>query len=232
VRLNAGENFSYYKSFHSFTAHMEELSIKDKILQGAEELFMRFGIRSVSMDDLARHLGMSKKTLYLHVPDKDELVLMVARSYMEKNRVLTENIRKGAKNPIDELARISSCIRSAMDSLNPSLLFDLQKFHQRAWNAWLEFKRGYLRDSIVRLLRQGMEQGYIREDIDPEVMASMRIELVQLAFNSDLFSGNRYTLSELQEQLYDHFVYGLVTEKGRKLYQKYKAQVNQSPTIL
>lgn len=176
---------------------MEELSIKDKILQGAEELFMRFGIRSVSMDDLARHLGMSKKTLYLHVPDKDELVLMVARSYMEKNRVLTENIRKGAKNPIDELARISSCIRSAMDSLNPSLLFDLQKFHQRAWNAWLEFKRGYLRDSIVRLLRQGMEQGYIREDIDPEVMASMRIELVQLAFNSDLFSGNRYTLSEL-----------------------------------
>lgn len=206
--------------------------MKEKILRGAEELFMRFGIRSVSMDDLARHLGVSKKTLYQHVPDKDELVLMVARSHMEKNKALTETIRKEAKNPIEELARISSCIRSAMESLNPSLLFDLQKFHQRAWNAWLDFKRGYLRESIVRLLQQGMDQGYIREDIDPEVMASMRIEMVQLAFNSELFSGNRFSLSELQEQLYDHFVYGLVTEKGRKLYQKYKSQVNQSVTIL
>lgn len=206
--------------------------MKDKILRGAEELFMRFGIRSVSMDDLARHLGMSKKTLYQHVPDKDELVLMVARAHMERNKALTESIRREARNPIEELARISTCIRSAMESLNPSLLFDLQKFHQRAWNAWLEFKRGYLRESIVRLLRKGMEEGYIREDIDPEVMASMRIEMVQLAFNSELFSGNRFSLSELQEQLYDHFVYGLVTDKGRKLYQKYKSQVNQSITIL
>lgn len=206
--------------------------MKDKILRGAEELFMRFGIRSVSMDDLARHLGMSKKTLYQHVPDKDELVLMVARAHMERNKALTESIRREARNPIEELARISTCIRSAMESLNPSLLFDLQKFHQRAWNAWLEFKRGYLRESIVRLLRKGMEEGYIREDIDPEVMASMRIEMVQLAFNSELFSGDRFSLSELQEQLYDHFVYGLVTDKGRKLYQKYKSQVNQSITIL
>lgn len=206
--------------------------MKDKILRGAEELFMRFGIRSVSMDDLARHLGMSKKTLYQHVPDKDELVLMVARAHMERSKALTESIRREARNPIEELARISTCIRSAMESLNPSLLFDLQKFHQRAWNAWLEFKRGYLRESIVRLLRKGMEEGYIREDIDPEVMASMRIEMVQLAFNSELFSGNRFSLSELQEQLYDHFVYGLVTDKGRKLYQKYKSQVNQSITIL
>lgn len=211
---------------------MEENAVKEKILTGAEELFMRFGIRSLSMDDLARHLGMSKKTLYQHVPDKDELVLLVARSLIERNKALAESIRKEARNPVEELAKISTCIRSAMESLNPSVLFDLQKFHHRAWNAWLDFKRGYLRESIVRLLKQGIEQGYIREDIDPEVMASMRIELVQLAFNSELFSGNRYSLSDLQEQLYDHFVYGLVTDKGRKLYQKYKSQTNQSITIL
>ncbi|MCS6972960.1 MAG: TetR/AcrR family transcriptional regulator [Cyclobacteriaceae bacterium] len=211
---------------------MEENAVKEKILSGAEELFMRFGIRSLSMDDLARHLGMSKKTLYQHVPDKDELVLLVARSLIDRNKALAESIRKEARNPVEELAKISTCIRSAMESLNPSVLFDLQKFHQRAWNAWLDFKRGYLRESIVRLLKQGIEQGYIREDIDPEVMASMRIELVQLAFNSELFSGNRYSLSDLQEQLYDHFVYGLVTDKGRKLYQKYKSQTNQSITIL
>ncbi|MCX7637753.1 MAG: TetR/AcrR family transcriptional regulator [Cyclobacteriaceae bacterium] len=211
---------------------MEENAVKEKILSGAEELFMRFGIRSLSMDDLARHLGMSKKTLYQHVPDKDELVLLVARSLIDRNKALAESIRKEARNPVEELAKISTCIRSAMESLNPSVLFDLQKFHQRAWNAWLDFKRGYLRESIVRLLKQGIEEGYIREDIDPEVMASMRIELVQLAFNSELFSGNRYSLSDLQEQLYDHFVYGLVTDKGRKLYQKYKSQTNQSITIL
>ncbi|NOT76857.1 MAG: helix-turn-helix transcriptional regulator [Cyclobacteriaceae bacterium] len=63
VKGNYG-NFGYHNSFHSFAINMEDKDIKDRILQGATELFMRYGIRSVSMDDVARHLSMSKKTLY------------------------------------------------------------------------------------------------------------------------------------------------------------------------
>jgi len=201
---------------------MEETAIKEKILKGSEELFMRYGVRSISMDDIARHLGISKKTLYQHFADKDELVLKVSRGHLERNITQFDSIRNEAKNPIEELAMISVCMKQNMESLNPTLLFDLQKFHPKAWSEWIAFKGKYLRESIVRNLNQGIAEGYIRADINPEIMAAMRIELVQLAFNPDIFPVNRFRLAEVQAQIFDHFVYGLVTDKGKKLYQKLK----------
>ncbi|MFN3840902.1 MAG: TetR/AcrR family transcriptional regulator [Cyclobacteriaceae bacterium] len=206
---------------------MDEIDVKDKILKGTEELFMRYGVRSISMDDIARHLGVSKKTLYQHFADKDELVLMVSRSHLERNITQFDGIRDESKNPIEELARISVCMKQNMESMNPTLLFDLQKFHPKAWNEWISFKRKYLRDSIVRNLSQGIADGYFRPEVNPEIMAAMRIELVQLAFNNDIFPPSRFKLAEVQEHIFDHFVFGLVTEKGRKLYQKLKETIYQ-----
>lgn len=207
---------------------MEEKDIKDKILKGAEDLFMRYGVRSISMDDIARHLGVSKKTLYQHFADKDELVLMVSRGHLERNIAQFDGIRDESKNPIEELARISVCLKQSMEALNPTLLFDLQKFHPKAWSEWINFKGKYLRESIVRNLNQGIADGYIRPEVNTEIMAAVRIELVQLAFNPDIFPLNRFRLAQVQEQIFDHFVFGLVTEKGRKLYQKLK-DINYQP---
>jgi len=209
---------------------MEETAIKEKILKGSEELFMRYGVRSISMDDIARHLGISKKTLYQHFADKDELVLKVSRGHLERNITQFNSIRNEAKNPIEELAMISVCMKQNMESLNPTLLFDLQKFHPKAWSEWIAFKGKYLRESIVRNLSQGIAEGYIRADINPEIMAAMRIELVQLAFNPEIFPVNRFRLAEVQAQIFDHFVYGLVTDKGKKLYQKLKDMTYQLTT--
>lgn len=209
---------------------MEEQEVKDKILKGAEELFMRYGIRSISMDDIARHLSVSKKTLYQHFSDKDELVLMVSRGHLERNREEFDAIETTAKNPIEELAQLSVCMKANMESMNPSLLFDLQKFHSKAWAEWIEFKGKYLRESIVRNLTAGIKEGYIRPEINPEIMAAMRMELVQIGFNNDVFPPSNFKLAEVQDQMFDHFVFGLVTDKGRKLYMKYK-ELNQQPSI-
>lgn len=209
---------------------MEESDIKEKILKGSEELFMRYGVRSISMDDIARHLGVSKKTLYQHFADKDELVLMVSRGHLERNIIQFDGIRDEAKNPIEELAKISVCMKQNMETLNPTLLYDLQKFHPKAWSEWINFKGKYLRESIVRNLNQGIADGYIRPDVNPEIMAATRIELVQLAFNNDIFPPSRFRLAEVQEQIFDHFVFGLVTEKGKKLYQKLKVNYQPSAT--
>ena len=84
VKGNIG-NFYNIKRFHSFTP-MEETDYKEKLLKGADELFMKYGLRSVSMDDIARHLGVSKKTIYQHFADKDEVVVSVAKSLMAKQK--------------------------------------------------------------------------------------------------------------------------------------------------
>lgn len=201
---------------------MEESDVRKKILKGAESLFMKYGVRSISMDDIARHLSVSKKTLYQHFEDKEDIVTMASQSHVEAMSQQFEEIRLSSKNSIDELAKISVCLKQNTEEINPSLLFDLRKYHPRAWAVWLNHKNKFVRDSVVRNLKQGIEEGYFRTEINMEVIATIRLELVQLPFDEEVFPPSQFKLAEVQVQIFDHFVYGLLTEKGRKLYQKYK----------
>jgi TetR/AcrR family transcriptional regulator, cholesterol catabolism regulator len=205
---------------------MVELDIKEKILKGAEELFTKYGVRSISMDDIARHLAVSKKTLYQHFADKEDIVTMSCKAHLERHAGEFEEIKATAKNAIEELAKISVFLKRSMADMNPSLLFDLQKYHPRAWKEWVKHKNEFIRSSVVRNIKQGIEEGYFRADINPEIIAAVRLELVQIAFDEDIFPREQFRLPEVQMQIFDHFVYGLATDKGRKLYQKYK-EVNQ-----
>lgn len=205
-----------------------EDEIKNRILTGAEELFMKYGVRSVSMDDIARHLSVSKKTLYQYFIDKDEIVMKVAEGRMERDKRQHDALRAAARNAIEELVKLSVCLKQDFQKMNPAMLFDLQKYHPKAWTLWVEYKQGHIKDSIVRNLRQGMEEGNFRSDINVEVMAAARLELVQLTFDDRVFPSDKFNLAEVNQQLFDHFVLGLLTDKGRKAYEKYKQQLTNT----
>ena len=209
---------------------MEELHIKEKIQRGAEELFMRYGVRSISMDDIARHLSVSKKTLYQHFADKEDIVTVACQGHLDRHVCDFENIRQTSRNAIDELVQLSVCLKRNMQDMNPSLLFDLQKYHPKAWRVWLEHKNKFIRESVVRNLKQGICEKYFRPEIDPEVIASVRLEMVQLAFNDEIFPREKFRLADVQMQIFEHFVFGLLTDKGRKLYLKCK-QENKVKTL-
>jgi AcrR family transcriptional regulator len=207
---------------------MEETNIKEKIQKGAEDLFMRYGVRSISMDDIARHLAVSKKTLYQHFTDKEDIVTVTCKAHLDRNAMEFQSIRDSAKNALEELAQLSVCLKRNMQDMNPSLLFDLQKYHPKAWDVWLNHKNKFIRESVVRNLKQGIKEGYFRPDLDPEVIAAVRLEMVQLAFNEEIFPRERFKLPDVQMQIFDHFVFGLLTEKGRKLYLKFKENKQQT----
>jgi AcrR family transcriptional regulator len=212
---------------------MEDINIKEKILKGAEDLFTRYGVRSISMDDIARHLSVSKKTLYQHFTDKEDIVTMTCKAHLERNNKEFDEIRDSAGNAIEELANLSICLKKNMEEINPSLLFDLQKYHPKAWSVWLNHKNKTIRESVARNLKQGIEEGYYRPELKTKVLAAMRLELVQMAFDEQIFPREAFSVAEVQMELFDHFVYGVVTEKGRKLYQKYKDRVNNhQPTTI
>lgn len=207
---------------------MEEKDIKERILKGAMELFLKYGVRSVSMDDIARHLSVSKKTLYQYFADKDEIVSKVAEFHLLHEKANYDAIRLSAENAIDELVKISTCIKQSLQRMNPSLLFDLQKYHPHAWNAWLGHKHKYMGESIIRNLKQGVSEGYFRPEINPEILSKARIELVQITFDEVVFPKDRFNLAEVNLQLFEHFVYGVLTDKGRKAYEKYKQQLTSN----
>lgn len=211
---------------------MEELDVKGKILKGAEELFTKYGVRSISMDDIARHLSVSKKTLYQHFADKEDIVTLACQAHIDRHVIEFEQIRKTADNAVDELAKLSISLKRNMQNMNPSLLFDLKKYHPRAWNVWVNHKNKFIHTSVVRNLKQGIEEGYFRREIDPEVIGAVRLEMIQLAFDEDIFPRERFRLPDVHAQMFDYFVYGLVTEKGRKLYQKYKGVKKHQPSTI
>ena len=201
---------------------LEQLDIKKKILKAAENLFMKYGVRSISMDDISRHLSVSKKTLYQHFEDKEDIVSMTCQAHIDSRVNQFLEITRTAKNAIDELAKISVCLKQNTEDTNPSLLFDLQKYHPKAWSVWINHKTKFIRESVMRNLKQGIDEGYYRPELNVEIIASMRIELVQLPFDDNVFPASRFRIAEVQMHIFDHFVYGIVTDKGRKLYQKYK----------
>jgi len=211
---------------------MEEIDIKEKILKGAEDLFTRYGVRSISMDDIARHLSVSKKTLYQHFADKEDIVTMACTNHIARTTAEINEIQQTSKNAIEELARLSVCLKRNMEDMNPSLLFDLQKYHPKAWAVWVNHKNKSIRHSVERNIKQGIEEGYFRAEINEKVIAAVRIELIQLVFNEDIFPREQFRLPEVQMQVFDHFVFGLATEKGRKLYLKYKEVNNHQPSTI
>ena len=205
---------------------MDEL--KDKIIEGAQTLFIQYGIRSVSMDDVARALSMSKKTLYQHFSNKNELVTNAVEDYMKGEMAEFSEIQKISNNAIEELFNLSKCMRAHVFKINPSMLYDLQKYHAEAWAIFQRFKNRFLKDQLMDNMNNGIAEGYYRKDIDPRVIAILRLETVQLPFNDQIFPRTEFNFLEVQMQLFDHFVYGILSDKGKELYTEYQSKATNS----
>jgi TetR/AcrR family transcriptional regulator, cholesterol catabolism regulator len=197
------------------------MSTEGKIIAGAGELFHKYGIRSVSMDDIARHLSISKKTIYQFYKDKDEIVTLSLKAHMDHEKIGYADIFNNSRNAIEELAMVSKCMREDFKEMNPSLLFDMQKYHPNAWKLWMDFKNEYIKNQVVDNLKKGIAEGFYRKEIDPETIAIFRVEQVQIAFDGTIFPTNKFNFKEVQMCLLDHFVHGIVTEKGKALYVQY-----------
>lgn len=197
---------------------------KERILVRAHELFNKYGIRSVSMDDIAAQLGMSKKTLYQYFVDKEELVGACFSIVMEQHRSQCTADQKRADNPIHEIFLALDMTQEVFAEMNPSVLYDMEKYHPAAFKKFHEFKYAFLYGVIKSNLERGVQDDLYRAEIDVDVLARLRIESVMLPFNTDIFPNNRTQLIHIEQQLFEHFLYGLATAKGQKLIQKYKNQ--------
>jgi TetR/AcrR family transcriptional regulator, cholesterol catabolism regulator len=197
------------------------VEIKERILIKSQELYFTRGIRSVTMDDIATELGISKKTIYHHFADKGTLVEESTIYFLQKEKCQEEKIFQQSKNPIDEIILNTQMMREMLGNINPSIFHDLQKFYPKVWGHYLEHKEKF-KDDVYRNLMQGIKDGYYREDIQPAVMAKLRIESVDMAFNQEIFPSKEFNILDVQLAFIDHFIRGLVTEKGLKAYEAIK----------
>lgn len=194
---------------------------------------LQYGIRTVTMDDISRDLGISKKTIYQYFRDKKDMVNTIAQMHLEieKNRFL--GAEDESLDSVHELILVSQCLRESMKDMKMNVLNDLQKFYPEAWNMYEQFKRETMMCSIVKTIKKGQEEGYFRASLDAELMAIIRIEQVQaFILNQNLYPKDKYTLAEVQMQVFDHFMHGLFTIEGHQLFNQYtKEKLKQNETF-
>jgi TetR/AcrR family transcriptional regulator, cholesterol catabolism regulator len=200
------------------------MEAKERILVKSHELFNRYGIRSVSMDDIAAQLGMSKKTLYQYYTDKDDLVNAVFDTVLVTNKSqCTDCIRQG-ENAIHEVFLSFDMVEEMLKNMNPSVMFDMQKYHPSAFKKFDDFRNGFLYKVIKANLERGIREELYRQEIDTEILSRYRLHSVLLSFSQEVFPSNKSNLAYIEQQLLESFLFGLATPKGQKLIQKYKNQ--------
>lgn len=207
------------------------MDVKDRIRDSARELFRRYGIRSVSMDDIATHLAMSKKTIYQFYADKDELVDAVVDNevkHMQDECVLTQ---KSAGDAVEEVFLTLAMAQVQLSSINPVLLFDMQKFHPRAFQKFMAHKNEFLLEIIRHNLERGIREGLYRENLDIDIIARYRLETLMVPFNMDLFPPAKYSLITITQAILEHFLYGLASEKGYQLILKYQKEQQKTRVV-
>jgi AcrR family transcriptional regulator len=197
------------------------LDTEKNILEGAKNLFMQFGLKSITMDDIARKVGVSKKTIYQFFNDKNSIVFKSVQEHFSDHRKVIEEVLDSSKNAIEAMYRLSRCMKVQVEAVNPTVLYDLQRYFPKAYKRFLEFKNTFMKEKMTSILEDGKASGYFRKEINTEILIIQRIEQVQLAFKSEIFPRDKFDFKELHEQLFDHFIHGLLTDKGKVKYNQY-----------
>ena len=203
------------------------LKTEDRIIMAAGELFFRNGIKSITMDDIATHLGMSKKTIYNYYVDKDAIVVALTNAELDAQLKEMEEIRKSSINSIDEIFKTMNCLSRTFVKINANVFYDMQKFHPACWQRFREFKEKKMMGFVEENLKNGMSQTLYRNDINARIMSKFRMEEVAMAFNPEIFPPDKYNIKEVQMILLDHFIHGIATLKGHKLINKYKQVIEE-----
>ena len=197
------------------------MEIKERIIAKAREQFFRYGVKSVTMDDIARELGISKKTIYQHFEDKDAIVHQLMMGEMLQDKCEWEDLCKISKNVIEKMVKSMELIKKAFAEINPSTFFDIKKYHPKTWELFQAHKQNFILESIRQELLEGIEQGFYRPDIKIEILAKMRLEQVELGFDPQMFPPNKFSLIDVELTMLDHFIRGILTSKGLEVYQEY-----------
>lgn len=209
---------------------MAETDNRERIKLQATDLFMKYGVRSVSMDDIANSLGMSKKTIYQFYADKDELVDAVIQHEIRHNEDCCELDRKSSENAVHELFLAMDMVVEMFHSMNPSLLYDLQKYHPKAFQKFHVHKNDYLYNIIRQNLVRGIKEDLFRDDINIDIIARFRVEIMLLPFNPEFQAKVKHNLAEIEEELILHYLFGLVNMNGYKMILKYKKDRTKKTT--
>lgn len=202
-----------------------ELDQKEqKLYMDAGKVFMRFGIRSVTMDDIARHLRVSKKTLYQYVKDKSDLVtrcLTLDCNFAENS---IKEILAKKMNAIDENFAISSYMIEELKGIHPSIFYDLEKYYPEGLETMNELRHQFVAEVMASNIERGIQEGLYRDDLKVEIVTALWVNRLNILFEPDNALLQHFSIPEVYEQMFIHHIRGIASAKGIKYFESKQNQ--------
>jgi TetR/AcrR family transcriptional regulator, cholesterol catabolism regulator len=206
---------------------MTELDTKQRIQKAAHDLVMQYGIRSVSMDDIANNLGMSKKTIYQYFKDKDELVEAVVDEVISTNQYACKEDIDKSENAVHEIFLVMEMMAEMFKTMNPSILHDMQKYHPTAFSKFKKHKNEFLYNVCTQNMLRGVQEELYRPEMAVDILCRYRVETMFIPFHPEFQQSLKHSLAKIEEEILMHFLFGLVSQKGYKLIIKYREQIEK-----
>jgi TetR/AcrR family transcriptional regulator, cholesterol catabolism regulator len=183
-------------------------------LDRVESLFMRFGIKSITMDDVAADLGISKKTLYQMVESKDDLVIKVLEHHISREKTDCLNLASKATNAIDEIFILLDSNSQEIAQMKTNIINDLQKYHRQAWDLIQKFHFDFVFKVFRENLQRGRKEGLYREDFDIDILAKLHLATAFNLFDPQLFPDDAVSKVTVFQEYMLHYLHGIVSPKG------------------
>ena len=200
------------------------MDYSERITAEAAVLFMKYGIRAVTMDSIAHHLGMSKRTIYEHFSDKDALLMSVITTMAGKQKRTFRRIMKESGNVIEAFFEILRIASTHFNQTNPTYLMDLKRYHYNVYEKMCE--KGNIRNYEMSLdmLRRGVEEKIFRDDINIEIVNIGIHSVIDISRDNEELAAGEYSSIEVIDNLLFNFLIGISTPMGQELIYKYKEQ--------
>lgn len=166
------------------------------------------------MDDLAKELGISKKTIYRFVENKAQLVKLTMQHYLDNERVQIAEILKVSNNSIDEMVRLASYFFNQVGNFNPVAITDIQKHYPETWEIYDDYRFKFMLGTITQNLTNGIAQGFYRKGLNTDVVARVYISNLDVLINQQFFPTKKYVFTDSYRVYLDYHLRGIVSPKG------------------
>jgi AcrR family transcriptional regulator len=191
---------------------MEDLH-KPLLLRIRDLLFL-YGTKSITLDDIASRMGISKKTIYSCCPDKKNLVDRIVVDYLSSHRAEAERVRAESRHAIDEVLQMARLARARMEQVSPAFLFDLNKYYPDIWARFEQYRTQEIFGQVVDVIKRGQQEGLFRTDLDTEIVAAMHLQHIRLLTEPGQQPRPERPVGDLIRHIISIFLQGIVTRKG------------------
>ena len=195
-------------------------------MEGAVALFRKYGIRTVSMDDICREMGISKKTMYQYVSNKADLVQKVLETESAKVFEMIDSIKTSKLNAIDTLLEVSQKLGALHQDHNPVIRYDLGKYYPVIYKKQMESRDKVIFTNLRENIRQGIREGLYRDDLNPDLIADMYIRKLEGINDADCYHSGKFSYQKMFNAMIENHIRGISNEKGLAYFETQKHNIN------